>query len=116
MKYTWIFANLFLLTGMAFAQTQMNGRDTVKIACEYGGSVLLSKLGTARILFKDNTIKKNCTIKEIKEYWVVYMKDRSLHDAQIDKIKRIEMDDQSYAIYFDSQNKPILKKIPGNTY
>ena len=116
MRYTWVFASLFLLAGIALAQTQISAKDTARIAYEYGGSVLINKLGTARILFKDHTIKKNCTIIEIKEYWVVFMKDKSLHDAQVDKIKYIELDDQVHAVYFDSKNKPVLKRISGNTY
>ncbi len=107
MRYTWLFANLFLLTGIILAQAS----DTVRIEYENGGSVLLRKLGTTRIYLKDNTIRKNCTIKEIKDYWIVFLKDRSLHDVMIDKVKYIEMEDEVHAVFFDDKNKPVIKTI-----
>lgn len=56
-------------------------------------SILLSRLVTVRIVLKDGSIKKNCKVIEIHEYWLVYEKDGSLHDLLIEKIKRIEIGD-----------------------
>ena len=77
-------------------------------------SVLISKLKKTRIVLKDGSIKKNCRIKEINDYWIVYEKDGVLHDQQIDKIKRIEISDGTMnAVFFDDKNRP---KIGSYTY
>lgn len=50
----------------------------------------LAGLGTGQIIEKDNTIIKHITLKEIKEQWIVYIKDQSLHDKHMDYIRRLE--------------------------
>ncbi|HZX73944.1 MAG TPA: hypothetical protein VFE57_05975 [Cyclobacteriaceae bacterium] len=47
-------------------------------------------LGVGTIVLKDHSIIKNITIHEIKDYWIVYVKNESLHDLMMEKIERIE--------------------------
>jgi hypothetical protein len=70
-------------------------------------SMLISRLGNTRIVFKDGSIRKNCKVKEINAYWIIYEKDGSLHDLMIEKIRRIEIcDGTMQAIFFNEKNKP----------
>jgi len=111
MKSVIIMASLALCITPAFAQTGSPENDTVLIPSERCGTVLLHAIGLTRIYFKDGTIKKNCLIKEIQSQWIVYMKDKTLHDAAIDKIRKIEFPDQLRAIYFDEKNKPFIGAV-----
>jgi|GEM_PF-4166095 len=47
-------------------------------------------LGIGTIILKDHSIIKNIKIHEIREYWIVYVKNESLHDLMMEKIERIE--------------------------
>lgn len=47
-------------------------------------------LGAGMIILKDHSIIKNIAIHEIRDYWIVYMKNESLHDLMMEKIERIE--------------------------
>ena len=91
-----------------FAQTTNNTTNQdVSKQIEKQDTGLLSKLAKTRIVLKDGSIKKNCRIKEINSYWIVFEKDGSLHDQMIDKIKRIEIcDGKMNAVIFDKMNKP----------
>jgi len=42
------------------------------------------------LVLKDRGVYKKITVHEIKGYWLVFLKDGSLHDISIDKIARIE--------------------------
>lgn len=73
-------------------------------------SIILSRLKNTRIVFKDGSIRKNCTVKEINNYWIVYEKDGSLHDLEIEKISRIEIGNGTMkAVFFDEKNKPGIR-------
>ena len=100
--------SLFLGVVTMFAQT--NNTTTNQKAVndvQKSDSILLSKLGKTKIVLKDGSIKKNCRIKKIHSYWIVYEKDGALHDQQIDKIRRIEIEDGTMrAVFFDDKNKP----------
>jgi len=75
-------------------------------------SLLLSRLGNTRIILKDGSIKKNCNVKEINEYWIVFEKEGSLHDQLIEKIRRIEIEDgRMQAVFFDENNKSMIRAI-----
>lgn len=50
----------------------------------------LKALGIGRIIEKDQSILKNITLHEVKEYWVVYIKNGSIHDLLMEKIERVE--------------------------
>lgn len=79
---------------------------------EQKDSILISSLINTRIVLKDGSIKKHCKLKEIREYWIVYEKDGSLHDLLIEKIKRIEIDNGTLkAIFFDDKYQPTIGQI-----
>ncbi len=102
----------FLISaGSMFAQTVQCINDEVKIRYDTGEEISVSGIGKTRIVFKDGSIKKNCVIKEIKQNFIVYLKDGVLHDAEISKLKWIELDDGIKALYFDENNKPLIKYL-----
>jgi len=74
---------LFLGFGMLSAATQ-------GFLPDLANSEDLQKLGEGKIIEKDNCIIKRVTLKEIKDHWVIYIKDASLHDKHMEYIKRIE--------------------------
>ncbi len=68
----------------------------------------LAKLGKGRIIEKDNSILKQIDLKEIKEYWIVYVKNESLHDKPMEYIKHLEFPNSKWGplkIEF-KKNKP----------
>lgn len=95
---------MFLWVPM-FSQT-VEIKKEQKVSDLKNDSLLLSRLTKTRIVFKDGSIKKNCRITEIREYWIVYEKDGSTHDQMIEKIARIEFNDGMKAIFFDEKNNP----------
>ena len=56
----------------------------------------LTALGFGRIIEKDNSIIKKIKLEAIKEYWIEYIKDNSLHDKPMEKISRIEFYDSKW--------------------
>ena len=111
MKHIILMAGFLLMAGPVIAQIILNKDNLPKINDAQGEAVVLNKIGKTRLILKDNTIKKDCILKEIKTNWIVYMKDKVLHDMMIDRIKYIELNDGLTAIYFDKKNNPIIKKI-----
>ena len=111
MKQIIMIAGLLLLAGPVIAQIVYNKDNLPKLYNAKGEEIALSRIGNTRIVLKDRTIRKDCILKEIKTNWIVYMKDRVLHDMMIDAIKWIELEDGTSAIYFDVKNNPIIKNI-----
>jgi len=68
----------------------------------------LKNLGIGRIIEKDNSILKNITLLEVKEYWIVYVKNESTHDLTMQSIARIEFPESKWGklIIKFSNNKP----------
>ncbi len=68
----------------------------------------LKNLGIGRIIEKDNSILKHITILEVKEYWIVFVKNESLHDMPMQSISRIEFPESKWGklIITFSNNKP----------
>lgn len=60
----------------------------------------LKGLGTGRIVEKDNTILKNITLVEVKDYWIVYLKDKSLHDMPMQSIRRLEFPESKWGVLY----------------
>ena len=56
----------------------------------------LMALGIGRIIEKDKSIRKGITLHEVKEYWVVYVKNGSVHDIMMEKIDRIEFSESKW--------------------
>ncbi len=68
----------------------------------------LKLLGVGRIIEKDKSIIKNITLREVKESWIIYLKDESLHDISMEVIACIEFHDTRWGylkIRFP-ENKP----------
>ena len=99
------FVLMFALTG----QTQNKAPDLSKIED-------LKALGIGKIIEKDNSIIKRIILCEVKEYWIVYVKDESMHDMMMEKISRIEFSESKWGplqIIFPN-NKPEISSL--NTY
>ncbi len=102
-----ITAAFFLWVPM-FADAGENEKTEAPL-CQDKDSLLLTRMKNVRIVLKDGTIRKNCKITAIKEYWIEYIKDGSLHDLLIESIERIEIQDgKMNAVFFDEKKKPII--------
>ena len=75
----------------------------------------LIALGIGKIFEKDNSIIKNITLNDVKEYWITYIKDKSMHDLAMEKINRIEFLESKWgAVKIEfPDNKP---KVTGIAY
>ena len=65
----------------------------------------LIALGPGKIIEKDRSVLKNITLHEVKEYWIVYVKNGSVHDLMMEKIDRIEFSESKWG--------PIKIEFPG---
>ncbi|HLF33402.1 MAG TPA: hypothetical protein VI583_04165 [Cyclobacteriaceae bacterium] len=70
---------LIRLTGMA-----------QNISMDLNNKEVLKHLGIGRIIETDKTMIRNITLHELKESWIIYKKDGSLHDLLMEKISLIE--------------------------
>ena len=85
----------------------------MKIPTREGDSVALEDLGPGRIFLRDGSMKKACTVREIHELYIIYVKNEVLHDQMIDKILRIELTEgKSTALIFDEKNRPRIVGWP----
>lgn len=71
----------------------------------------LAALGEGKIFETDNTTIRDIQIFEIKEFWLVYIKNNSLHDILFDKIMKIEFPNSKWGkIYIVFINKkPVVR-------
>lgn len=58
----------------------------------------LVALGVGKIVEKDRSVIKNITLHEVKEYWIVYIKNGSIHDLMIERIDRIEFSESKWGL------------------
>lgn len=73
----------------------------------------LKALGIGRIIEKDGSIITKITLIEVKEYWVVFLKNESLHDITMESIQRIEFKNSKWGpvkIEF-TNNKPTVSYL-----
>lgn len=56
----------------------------------------LNALGIGKIVEKDRTVIKNIILYEVKEYWIVFKKDGSVHDLMMEQIERIEFNNSKW--------------------
>ncbi len=66
----------------------------------------LAALGAGRLVEKDGSVIRNMKLMEVNEYWIVFMKNESLHDMMMERIARIE--------FPDSRWNAIVVTFPGN--
>jgi len=97
-----------ILSTEALAQTGSQSPDTTKEKAMTVIRSLHDKFGTGRIMLKDRGIIKNVKIHEIHPYWIVYIKNGSLHDLMIEKIQRIEIGKEKQRIIYFDNNKLIV--------
>ena len=95
---------------LAYSETRAQQKDTLNysLGLQSGsGGIALNRLGVCTIKLKDGTRFINCAIKEIKPLWVVYQKNRALHDLTIERIKCIVPENENFVIWFDAENKAL---------
>lgn len=56
----------------------------------------LQALGVGKIVEKDRSILKNITLHEVKDYWIAYVKNGSIHDLLTEKIERVEFSESKW--------------------
>ncbi len=56
----------------------------------------LKSLGTGKIIEEDKSTISKIMLFEVHEYWIVYLKDESLHEMSMDKIQQIEFKDSKW--------------------
>lgn len=74
----------------------------------------LKALGSGRIVEKDKTIITNIQLVEVHDYWIVYLKQGSLHDLLLERIDRIEFPDNRWdGIKVKIvDNSPVVSPLP----
>ena len=81
----------------------------IQIPAGRGGAAAWKQFGPVRIVLKDGSVKKDCLLREIHAYWIVYQKNGSLHDQLIEKIQRIEISaEEAPVLVFDEKNRPVI--------
>ena len=58
----------------------------------------LVALGVGKIVERDRSVIKNITLHEVKECWIVYIKNGSIHDLMIERIDRIEFSESKWGL------------------
>jgi hypothetical protein len=103
-----LFTSCFLLLSFTLRPQSAQRKAQTMIRNTEGIETELASLGKVQIVLRDGTMKKDCIIREISENGVVYMKDRALHDMQIDKIRKIRLADGTHVISFDEKNNAVM--------
>jgi len=105
--------NKYLLIVLLSASGYVIGQNYTDSLCRKSKSaegISFNKLGVATIYLKDGTLTKNCAIKEIKPLWVVYQKNRTLHDILIEKIDCIVPLDENFVLWFNEKKVAVISK------
>lgn len=73
----------------------------------------LKSLGKGRIIERDNSNITDIMLFEVHEYWIVYVKDESLHEMMMEEIKRIEFRETKWGALKISfpKNTPIINRL-----
>jgi hypothetical protein len=73
----------------------------------------LKSLGKGSIIEKDNSIISHIVLFEVHEYWIVYIKNESLHEIRMDDVNRLEFKKSKWG-YIEitfPDNQPVIKKF-----
>jgi len=71
---------------------------------------LHKKYGTAKLILKNRSVYKRITVHEINSFWIVFLKDGSLHDILIEKISRIQFgNEEGPVVTFNEDNNLIIR-------
>lgn len=66
----------------------------------------LKALGFGKIFETDKTITTKIMLEEVNDYYIVYIKNESLHDMAMDRISRIE--------FYETKWGPVKIEFPDN--
>ena len=89
------------------ASAQQTSSDSLGNSMSNSGGIAYNRLGACTIKLKDGTRFINCAIKEIKPLWVVYIKNRVMHDITKERIKCIVPENENFVIWFDAKNNAV---------
>lgn len=104
MRGLFIICFLILCELHSFGQIRTSEVDSLNSLLKAKKSVSLKKFGEARIELKDGTGYLRCTIVEVRNSYVVYMKRNTLHDQETSKIEVIKFEDTPWILQFNDQN------------
>lgn len=90
----------------AIAQINSNN-DSLGNSISSSGGIAYNRMGVCTIKMKDGTRLINCAIKEIKPLYVVFVKNRVMHDIMKEKVKCIVPENENFVIWFDEKNNAI---------
>ncbi|MBP7807886.1 MAG: hypothetical protein KA163_01205 [Bacteroidia bacterium] len=100
-----IIAGICLANSEAPAQT--TGSDSLGNSLSSSGGIAYNRMGVCTIKLKDGTRLINCAIKEIKPLYVVFIKNRVMHDITKERVKCIVPENENFVIWFDEKNNAI---------
>ncbi len=104
-KY-FIGAMLYLAISNIRAQNAVN--DSLGNPQSSSGGIAYNRMGDCTIKMKDGTRLIHCAIKELKPLYVIYVKNRVMHDIMKDKVKCIVPENEIFVVWFDDKNVPIV--------
>jgi len=102
-----------LVTGLSTI-TANNVSQSSPIASFAGSSIealkaLHKKYGPAKLILKDRSVYKKITVHEVNAFWLVFLKNGSLHDMLIEKIARIQYGkDDGPVVKFNKEHKVVI--------
>jgi hypothetical protein len=103
-KY-FIAAVLYLAISNIRAQTAAN--DSLGNLQSSSGGIAYNRMGDCTIKMKDGTRLIHCAVREIKPLYVIFVKNRVMHDVMKDKVKCIVPENETFVIWFDDKNMPV---------
>jgi hypothetical protein len=102
-------AALILASVAAF---QAHAQNDCKTSPAETFTLQLNQLGRSSIIHKNGKTLKNCYVTEIRPLFIIYLKNKVLHDLMIEKIRHILSEENNLMLCFDEEKRPILKKQP----
>ena len=86
---------------------ESDGRKSFKSHERRERKNLLDRLKKTRIVLKDNSIIKNCSVMAMDYAKIAYEQGGKFYDQVIEMIERIDiLDGTMHAIFFDEKNNP----------
>ncbi len=105
---------LFFLFPIGLGQGKAQAADSSKALLIGNQLISWQSMGRTKIYLKDGTVKIKCTVREVRSMYVLYEKDGVLHDLQLDRIDHLEIPDQKFLIYFNTEKRPIIRYYSRN--
>jgi hypothetical protein len=105
-------APLLIFISLSLTVMGQSSRDSAMIRSENGENMPITAIGRVSIILKGGRVMEKCYVWQIGKNNVEYKREGSLHDMPIDKIERIDIENSSRFIYFDSEHTPFIR-TPG---